>query len=334
MYSREGDDPNGQTIGRKAETEGWDPSLAIPKPDETSAAQGGGADGKYAMWDGAAPLVLQLPNNKPIRSLVTYAALPTPSEIVLFAGASSGSGPGMFSTGGAAGTFALPFGQNAITLVSSVGAFASGSQPVYVTSDKLPPTVALAAVVATISGPVDVTASTALPVDASAGGPVAVSGIAGTVAISAAGVLTVKGNQTGGTIKTDGSGVTQPVSAAATLPNQAVSDYPSGATPIQLSGNAQFAAGILALGSIVPGAGKSFYIVTLAVKGLESQRIVWNVSGQSSGQAPHGCGDGVFVFHPAFVLVFTGVTLHLQLNTSDTPIGTMNVEYIVSGYCV
>lgn len=205
--------------------------------------------------------------------------------------------------------------------------------------------------------PVPITASTPVPVDASAGGAVAVSEIAGTVAISAAGVLTVKGNQgtsgnsiavqpgvgatdfpiktgTAGAIKTDGSAVTQPISAAATLPNQAVSDYPSGAAPIQLSGNALFAAGILTLGSIVPGAGKSFYIVTLALKGLESQRIVWNISGQSSGQAPHGCGDGTFVFHPAFVMAFTGVTLHLQLNTSDTPIGSMNVEYIVSGYCV
>lgn len=127
------------TIAHRARVEPFDPSAAGRIP-ESHAGESDGA--KWSFWDGVAPLTIQLPNNAPISSLVTYAA--TPQAIAVFGGAGTISGPNLFSTAGAAGTFRVPGHQRAITLVASE-AF-NAPLPIFVSSEKLTPTVALAKV--------------------------------------------------------------------------------------------------------------------------------------------------------------------------------------------
>lgn len=160
MYGPHGTDPN-QVVGAQkppAEpADGW----AI---NERSQPTGGGTldsgSGKYAMFDGSAALFLQLPDGAQINTLIMYVA--TPQNVTIYSGAAVG-GTGMFTTGGAAGTFRLPPGLKAITLVAS--APFGVQNPVFISNEKLPPTVALQNVTATISGPVQVTPVATFPVN-------------------------------------------------------------------------------------------------------------------------------------------------------------------------
>lgn len=102
---------------------------------------------KYLMWDGSSPLPLQLPDNAPIRTLVTYAA--TAQNISIFAGAGVTNGPPLLQTSGAAGTFRVPRGHNALTLLAS--APFGQSIPIYICAVALNPTVALQQVNVTLN---------------------------------------------------------------------------------------------------------------------------------------------------------------------------------------
>jgi hypothetical protein len=313
-------------------------------------AGGGGGDGKSFQWDGTQPLQVSLPSGESIRSL--WIPVAVPQLITVHAGASGGNGPPLFSLQGASEVCPVPDGNNNLTLVASA-AFASSVQ-IYATSKIWQPskvestsqalaTTPLTAI-AEISGPVTVQGSGGAPVPISASTPLPISG-----SIGITGTVTTKSDGTNVPVAVQG---TVPISAATALPvsgtvgvstlpaitgsvtNQAVSDYPNGSTPWEISVLGSLSSGTLALLTFAAAySGKTIYLASLTIRGLESQRIVWALTVSGGTTLPQGIGNADCTFKPAYSLlgVASSGTV-LSLSTLDTVLGAGNVTVVAQGY--
>lgn len=133
-------DPNIEGITEKPQRSPADAWAMGPDGSGSGSQSALGGEATYKFWDGSTPLLVQLPGNLPIETLVAYSA--TIENVNVYAGSGVSSGPPLFSTSGAAGTFRIPGSHTQLTLVASA-AFIEGPIPLFFSNEKMPPTVAL-----------------------------------------------------------------------------------------------------------------------------------------------------------------------------------------------